>query len=390
MSVVFEDSVISKGRFRCMSNRNDLNITDTDSGIESHVFEVYVLNDNASESLLTAFQVVKDQFGNFYKDFSSIFQRFLTYDFLVPNIMDGMQPATLSEKRFLIKINGSTELIIDVNNSFLTILEWKRSTWTDFLIAEGDTNKLLHLNNYNNSIELDRSFVLHCSILDNTNLRGFKITTYDATDTPIGGGTILATSPPLYSLQFSTRWYAQVGTKDLIDYFGATFLDGVFKYKVEVEFNDLSVASVPVWFTIVDYCGKYSNMRLHWLNQYGGFDAFDFTKKTIITQNVQKNTYKNKETFIQAGLIEDNIQLNTTNYVKQSNKYVINSDWCSDSEAIAIDSLLNSRVVFAELGGFFYGVNVLTSSMVRKNSNNDMLFNYELEISLQDDTFTTL
>jgi hypothetical protein len=390
MSVVFEDSVISKGRFRCMSNRNDLNITDTDSGIESHVFEVYVLNDNATELLLAAFQVVKDQFGNFYKDFSSIFQRFLTYDFLVPNIMDGVQPATLSEKRFLIKINNSTELIIDVNNSFLSILEWRSSVWSEWLNAEGASNKKFHLNNYNNNIELEKSFILHCSILDNTNVRGFKITTYDATDTPIGGGTILATFPTLYSLQFATRWYAQVGTKDLIDYFGATFLDGVFKYKVEVEFNDLSVSSLPVWFTIVDYCGKYADVRLHWLNQYGGFDAFDFTKKSIVTQNVQRNTHKNKPTFIQGGLIEDNLQLNTTNYIKQSNRQIINSDWCSDSEAISIDSLISSRVIFAEIGGQFYGVDLLTTSMVRKNNNNDTLFNYELEISLQDDTFTTL
>ena len=390
MSVVFEDSVISKGRFRCMSNRCDLNVTDTDSGVQSHAFELYVLNDNATESLLAAFQVVKDQFGNFYKDFSSIIQRFLSYDFLVPSIADGLQPATLSERRFLIKINGSIELVIDANNSFLSIQDWRLSEWSEWLIAEGDANKKFHLNNYNNNIELGKSFVLHSTLLDNSNLRGYKVTTYDATDTPIGGGTILATFPPFYSLQFSTRWFAQVGTKDLIDYFGASFLDGVFKYKVEVEFNDLSIASLPVWLTIVDYCGKYADVRLHWLNQYGGFDAFDFTKKAIVTQSVQRNTYKNKPTTISAGLINDSIQHNTTNYIKQSNKVVINSDWCSDSEAISIDSLISSRLIFAEIGGQFYGVDLLTTSMVRKNSNNDTLFNYELEISFQDDTFTTL
>ena len=390
MSTLSLDLSVNKGRFRCMSNRNDVNCADTVPALSNKTFSLYLYNNDLTYYNVATFQVTKDQFGNFYKDFSKILQRFLTYDFLVPNIAGGAQVGLNSFKRFFFSADGVYSINMVVNNSFLSIYDWRRSAWTDYANAQGNSNKFVLLNNYNNKIELNKTFSFHANISDNTDLRGIKITTYDATDTPIGGGTMLYTTPLFYSLTIDTRLYAQVGTKDLIDYFGATFLDGVFKYKVEVEFNDLSVSSLPVWFTIVDYCGKYSDIRLHWLNQYGGFDAFDFTKKTIVTQNVQRNTYKNKDTLIQAGLIEDNLQLNTTNYIKQSNKYVINSDWCSDSEAIAIDSLISSRVIFAEIDGQFYGVDLLTSSMVRKNSNNDTLFNYELEISLQDDTFTTL
>lgn len=128
-------------------------------------------------------------------------------------------------------------------------------------------------------------------------------------------------------------------------------------------------------YKIKDYCYNYK--RLIWLNEYSGWDAFNFIYNKREQINIQKNSF-NK-------LTPDNyIQKEyrgVTNYINSWNKTItVNSDWVEENPAKLIESLFKSKEVYVQEGSEFVPV-IINNETINVWNDNDDLFLYELSFS---------
>lgn len=383
MAKNFTYTINSKGRFRCASNRIDCVAIDTLTS-DPMAMELKVTNGVGFHQPYIDFEVIINNAGLYYKDFSKVIQRRLSYDFFI----SGDATNALNSNLFCLVLISDDGFSFQAQNSSLNLFDWKNSVMSDYVINNGTTYKNFFIKNYKNKIELNRDFILHFYSTTLNQLRGVKVTTYNSSGAVENSGTIMYVENPLYSYT-EGRVYCNVGTKNLQTVFGASFLDNAVRYTCEVEWLDLTTSGIPVEFTIVDYCQR-PNIRLHWLNEYGGFDAFDFPLKRKHTQNIERNSYKTRGLSITQTDVEDNVLNEITNYIKKSYAVTINSDWCNDFESQSIQDLFASRVVFAEVMGNYYGVTIKDTSSTLKTVDNDELYQYELTIQLQGTTTSTL
>lgn len=148
-------------------------------------------------------------------------------------------------------------------------------------------------------------------------------------------------------------------------------------------------------------CKGYEKIRLTWINKYGVYDYYTFTKKSINNTRIARNIYSSVKgnwggsTFSKDGADRGRGVLTTKAY-KSIN---INSDWIhTDEEAAWLEELFISPAVFilgdydsADTGNVDYG-NYLTPVVI-KNSDyqqytraNDKVAQYNIEIEYSIDT----
>jgi hypothetical protein len=144
---------------------------------------------------------------------------------------------------------------------------------------------------------------------------------------------------------------------------------------------------------VVEYCNSPQVFRLHWLNRLGGFDAFNFDRYYTKVTNTQRRVFKapygaysptsGTWGYSNADHTRKSI-INETNTV-----YRVVTDWLTDSEAIAMEELIASSVVFWEQSTTnLIAINVLTSSFEVKYKHKDKLIQYEIEFELSEPTFS--
>jgi hypothetical protein len=140
----------------------------------------------------------------------------------------------------------------------------------------------------------------------------------------------------------------------------------------------------------------YESIRLTWLNQWGVWDYYTFTKKSVRSTTTNRTTYTqssgswNEDTFRINGYKggRKNFRVNSTERIK------INTDFVSESEAAWFEELVNSPEVYI-LNGFdgdesspydtmtnkyVEPVLITTSSYTRKTLANDKLMQYTFEM----------
>ena len=87
----------------------------------------------------------------------------------------------------------------------------------------------------------------------------------------------------------------------------------------------------------------YNSVRLMWLNPYGGFDYFSFTKVSRLTETLTRNTYKQNLT-IPSYQIGDRGTTTTYNDVQEG--MTINSNWIDDQTSMWLEDCFNSGEVY--------------------------------------------
>jgi hypothetical protein len=155
-------------------------------------------------------------------------------------------------------------------------------------------------------------------------------------------GTLLATNNQILSYSGTTYVY-NINPK-LITGFG---LDANTAYYT-TELCTGSGLSLVVHATYTIYvdneCSKYETYRLHWLNQYGGWEAFNFKKVSRQSIQVNRNQYRKM------------LPINYNTYDRLKTNYnteivdniAVTSDWVSDTEAIGLRELFSSPVIWLE------------------------------------------
>jgi hypothetical protein len=160
-----------------------------------------------------------------------------------------------------------------------------------------------------------------------------------------------------------------------------------------------SGGAVSTTYTINIKCADsfgYEPIRLAWLNQWGVWDYYTFTKKSVRSTSTNRTTYTqtsgtwNDDTFRIDGYKggKKNFRVNSTEKIK------VNTNFVSEAEAEWFEELVNSPEVYI-LNGFdgdesapydtmtnkyVEPVLVTTSNYIRKTKANDRLIQYTFEL----------
>ena len=143
---------------------------------------------------------------------------------------------------------------------------------------------------------------------------------------------------------------------------------------------------------ITDDCKGFEGIRLTWLNPYGVWDYYTFTKKSVRSIQTNRTSYTqlggtwNESTYKINGFSggKKNFRVNSKELI------TVNTDYLVDADAIWFEDLINSPEVYI-LNGFSSDakgmvnkyvepVIVSTSSYTRKTKANDKLIQYTFEL----------
>jgi hypothetical protein len=120
-------------------------------------------------------------------------------------------------------------------------------------------------------------------------------------------------------------------------------------------------------FVIDKTCQKYNPIRLHWLNNLGGFDAFTFTKVSRNFTDIERKMFKK----FQPLNYPKTFRAKTDYYTKFTDTIQINSDGLTDAEWIGLKELVLSPVVMMEYGATYIPVNIKETNYEEKQYVND-------------------
>lgn len=120
-------------------------------------------------------------------------------------------------------------------------------------------------------------------------------------------------------------------------------------------------------FLIDTSCQKYSPIRLHWLNNLGGFDAYTFTKVSRNFTDIERKIFKK----FQPLNYPKTFRAKTNYFTKLTDTIQINSDGLTDAEWIGLKELVLSPVVMMEYGATYIPVNIKESNYEEKQYVND-------------------
>ena len=155
-------------------------------------------------------------------------------------------------------------------------------------------------------------------------------------------------------------------------------------------------AAISQLYTINVNCSTlkgYEPIRLTWLNQWGGWDYYTFTQKSIRKTSTKGSTYNQLE----GTWNESSYRLNGHKggkkafRVNATETITMNTDFVNESESEWFEDLINSPEVYildgyqtddtnAALNQYVVPVRLTTSSYTRKTIANDKLMQYTFEV----------
>ena len=143
-------------------------------------------------------------------------------------------------------------------------------------------------------------------------------------------------------------------------------------------------------------CKNYETIRLTWLNKFGGYDYYNFTKKSVRTFNTQRKSYTqitgswNTSRFRPDGHTGGKKYF--TNNTKES--ITLNTDYITENEAIWLEELFNSNDVYileqrstdnafeGYLRKYVKPATITNTTHTRKTKANDRLIQYTFNIEV--------
>ena len=132
-------------------------------------------------------------------------------------------------------------------------------------------------------------------------------------------------------------------------------------------------------------CKGFKVRRLAWRNSVGGYDYFNFKKKSTQTTEIKRDNYSSMlGTFNKSRWRYNNTQRGkTTRQTTATLKETLNTDWITEAQGVLIEKLLMStdaQIVQNVDTDFTEGVIITDSSFVKKTVANDNLIQYTINI----------
>ena len=138
---------------------------------------------------------------------------------------------------------------------------------------------------------------------------------------------------------------------------------------------------------------NFESIRLCWLNQWGAWDYYTFTKKSIRSTSTQGSTYHQLGGSWNESLYRpDSFKGGKKSFrVNATERITMNTNFVSEDDNVMFEELINSPEVYlleghqtdaanAVLNNYVTPVRLTTSSFTKKTSANDKLIQYTFEI----------
>ena len=165
---------------------------------------------------------------------------------------------------------------------------------------------------------------------------------------------------------------------------------------IDVQAFDDSSNRISKQYTININCANlkgYESIRLCWLNQWGAWDYYTFTQKSIRSISTKGSTYEQLAgTWNEAAYRVDSYKGGKKAFrVNATEKITMNSNFVSESENDMFEELINSPEVYilegyqtdgtySALNQYVKPVRLTTSSFTKKTVANDKLIQYTFEV----------
>ena len=141
-------------------------------------------------------------------------------------------------------------------------------------------------------------------------------------------------------------------------------------------------------FTLGGGC-RYEPYRLHFLNRYGGFDAFNFTSRNEISTKMERKQYSRSETrMLSTGALDRLQQYDGKQdyHVTSQDSLKVRSEYLTQTENEWLKELIQSPQIYLEFDDLgvqnFRPIRMKTSSWSEKITTIDKLFKLELTLEL--------
>lgn len=136
-------------------------------------------------------------------------------------------------------------------------------------------------------------------------------------------------------------------------------------------------------------CSKYAANRVVFINKYGVLQEIWFTAKTTESLSVFGEKFK-------SGFVSQNGAINrfkhqVADYNKNGKiRYTLNTTYICEGVTRYIEELMLSELVWMQINGDYFPVNVTTSDVQYRSSVNDKLVNYTIEVEQANDLISTV
>ena len=165
---------------------------------------------------------------------------------------------------------------------------------------------------------------------------------------------------------------------------------------IQVRAFDVGNTAISKTYTINVNCPNlkgYESIRLCWLNQWGAWDYYTFTQKSVRSISTAGSTYEQLAgTWNEATYRLDSYKGGKKAFrVNATEKITMNSEFVSESENVMFEELTNSPELyilegyqtdasFSALTQYVKPVRLITSSFTKKTIANDKLIQYTFEV----------
>ena len=277
-------------------------------------------------------------------------------------------------------------------------IEWLDFDYTNYTINTFSTTKKF-LTDSPRTIKIDsaQSHQLSFIVNERYGANQYNIKAYSGYN---GTGSLIADGVVTNNIAANQDWSSRyfripVGTYDignidpslytdsLLGTTPSTALTGAASYTIHLEDNTNAQTSEKVTFNINQTCTKYNEVRVHFLNRLGGYDAFNFYMKSIHTTDIKKDKYDQQHhdwtgwsydySKKSRGATDYNVSLNK--------KLTVNTDYLTEEESLWMEDLITSPNAYIEESNELIAVNLDARKIQRKTSLNDKLMQYTFELS---------
>ena len=233
--------------------------------------------------------------------------------------------------------------------------------------------------------------------LNNTSetITAIKIDTFDVTGTPIGfyeftKGTVSADGIEMQYIPIAPNSINNIDPSLLVAGAQPVIDSTVSSYRVNLYESVAGVVSEIRFFNVVEADCRFEKVRLEFMNVFGGFDSFNFTKANRRMETIERKTYKqNSKNMSATGRItysqqdSEKVQYHT----KSTPKMKLTSNWVSEQKFNWLIELMSSPEIYMHRDNKRVAVAKVSGNWEQKLNNADKLFNIELEIEFSLDNY---
>tara|TARA_B100001094_G_scaffold254605_1_gene253377 strand:+ start:2754 stop:4205 length:1452 start_codon:yes stop_codon:yes gene_type:complete len=187
--------------------------------------------------------------------------------------------------------------------------------------------------------------------------------------------------------------YVGIGTAN-IENAGGTIPANWHYYTVELR-TDTNIVITSEWrfYKQTDDCKGFETIRLTWLNKWGFWDYYNFTKKSIRNFNTERKAYKQVSGTWGGSkyLISDHTggMKNYSSTIKET--ITLNTDYITEAEALWLEELFisndvyilsqnSSDTTYGYIRKYITPCRLTTTDLIRKTTANDKLIQYTFDI----------